>query len=495
MEELEALFASVPLPYAILTMPYPNDPPVVGTNGPAAYCHGTCPDTFQHCLADAGWRFAIRPDIANLIVGQKMEINELTGLKIWSRVSHFDAIGKVGCKNELHFRMGELEKRAGHPMPFYPRTLYPPDEYEQLLEVWPTIPIWIVKPPALSRARMLKLSRSVCDEPPMLPYVVQEYIPRPLLITGRKFDVRLYALVTSAFPLTVYFHENGLALMATSPYDEEGDLSDLTKHITNYEINKDSPNFVPCDEGDEKIENSKWSLLFLFRYFEGLGIDTVKLRKELEEIAMIGILAGLSSARQDHRRNLKRYRRCSYEFLGIDVMLDENMKPWLLEINVSPGLTSSSGLDRRVKREVVYDTFNVIRIMDFSVEDTKNCREYVRVENVLKASLTKERIEEVKSGRVKPWDAPVFADYMIIREFVEEQRRRRGFHRVYPKRKDMDKFDYCIEEFAYEDIVLRDFVKLDNDARFAILMNNLEVVYHGLSPPPASQDGYRCDVQ
>jgi hypothetical protein len=145
-------------------------------------------------------------------------------------------------------------------VPFYPLAFYPPDEYEELLDAWETRPIWILKAPALSRGRAIRVVRAADERPPMLPYVVEEYIPRPLLVTGWKFDVRLYALVTSVSPLVIYFHPGGLCLFATSPYGTDGDLTDLTAHVTNYQINKTSKNFVVCEGLDERVENSKGPL-------------------------------------------------------------------------------------------------------------------------------------------------------------------------------------------------------------------------------------------
>lgn len=42
------------------------------------------------------------------------------------------------------------------------------------------------------------------------------------------------------------------------------------------------------------------------------------------------------------------------------MLLDSNLKPWLLEVNVSPSLHSSSLLDETVKAHLVHDTLNIV---------------------------------------------------------------------------------------------------------------------------------------
>ena len=49
---------------------------------------------------------------------------------------------------------------------------------------------------------------------------VQEYIERPLLIDQFKFDLRIYVLVVAVDPLIVYIYKDGLARLATAPYEK-----------------------------------------------------------------------------------------------------------------------------------------------------------------------------------------------------------------------------------------------------------------------------------
>ena len=53
--------------------------------------------------------------------------------------------------------------------------------------------------------------------------------------------MRLYVLVTSCNPLTIYVYNEGLTRFATMKYDEK-DLDSFI-HLTNYAINKGNENF------------------------------------------------------------------------------------------------------------------------------------------------------------------------------------------------------------------------------------------------------------
>ncbi len=59
-------------------------------------------------------------------------------------------------------------------------------------------------------------------------------------------------------------------------------------------------------------------------------------------------------------------RNCCFEMYGFDILIDSNLKPWLMEVNVCPSLSSSSPLDRRIKHTLLADTLNLIGILNSS---------------------------------------------------------------------------------------------------------------------------------
>ena len=51
--------------------------------------------------------------------------------------------------------------------------------------------------------------------------------------------------------------------------------------------------------------------------------------------------------------------KCCFELLGFDVMLDANMKPWLLEVNSSPAMSQDCDIDHVVKPALIRDAINL----------------------------------------------------------------------------------------------------------------------------------------
>lgn len=53
-------------------------------------------------------------------------------------------------------------------------------------------------------------------------------------------------------------------------------------------------------------------------------------------------------------------RKGSFEQLGYDMMIDENLNPWLIEVNSSPAMDYSTPITRRLVKMVMEDIVKVV---------------------------------------------------------------------------------------------------------------------------------------
>lgn len=206
---------------------------------------------------------------------------------------------------------------------------------------WVGMNIWIVKPGTSSKGSGIECMNALpeilqhCDRMPNR--VVQKYVERPLLLfSGRKFDIRQWVLLRSVAPLRVFLFSECYLRLCNSMYDL-GDLRNKERHISNWQVNKHGRNVV-----------------------EGAAVSLHDFKKELSELSgceecwetrMIPqlhhiVLEVLRSVKEDLVPRAE-----SFEVFGFDVMIDEDLRMWLLEVNLSPGCEGRTAfLERMLER-------------------------------------------------------------------------------------------------------------------------------------------------
>jgi len=51
-----------------------------------------------------------------------------------------------------------------------------------------------------------------------------------------------------------------------------------------------------------------------------------------------------------------------FEILGFDILIDQNLKPWLIEINYTPSFWTDSPLDENIKSDLIKDTLKLLNV-------------------------------------------------------------------------------------------------------------------------------------
>lgn len=368
---------------------------------------------------------------------------------------------------------------------------------------------WIVKPPASSCGRGIRVvaakdtdklladlkrdsgkakrfkktkkqsKRAATPEQPEMckskarQYVVQRYLDNPLLMGGFKFDLRLYVVVTSVDPLRIYLFEEGITRFCTAKYSL-GNTSNRFGHLTNYSINKKNSSFVENENALQENVGSKWSLSALLKHLvaEKVLQDPDILRARIRDVICKTIIAAEAHLTPLHHQFVKKTQNLKcFELFGFDLMLDAQLNPWLIEVNVSPSLMGGSPLDKRVKGLLLSDIFHLVGLQipissipeislpsgfvkpDASATATegtldgdnsarnRTIADTTRANNRFSTSKALHELAldtNVKSFDTKhlEWFAP--SDWDILDAMDDEMARAGNFERIFPNRKHPD---------------------------------------------------------
>eukprot|EP00092_Neocalanus_flemingeri_P000105 GFUD01000107.1.p1 GENE.GFUD01000107.1~~GFUD01000107.1.p1 ORF type:complete len:595 (+),score=129.91 GFUD01000107.1:61-1845(+) len=225
--------------------------------------------------------------------------------------------------------------------------------------------VWIVKPANQARGEGIYLIDNIFDLPSddenrkdVTYAIAQKYISNSFLIKGHKFDMRLYVLVTSVDPLMVYIYGDGLARFASEPYSTDSlDIRNNCIHLTNTSINRENKDSYLDGDQDDAFSGFLWTLSMLKEYLTMAGVDWNNIWSQIQDIVRKTIILGYSSMRVEGEEVTSSYN--CYKLLGLDIMLDSDLKPWVLEVNTDPSLCADP-VDTNLKANMIAEMFNIV---------------------------------------------------------------------------------------------------------------------------------------
>ncbi|CAI9608611.1 unnamed protein product [Staurois parvus] len=264
--------------------------------------------------------------------GHHMKSTAFKSIREYQKLNHFPGSFQIGRKDRLWRNLSKMQARFGRKeFNFFPQSFVLPQDIKLLKKAWEeggTRQKWIVKPPASARGMGIQVIHKWSQLPKKRPLLVQRY--------------------SSSMK----------------------SLSNKFMHLTNYSVNKKNVDYK-ANTDETACQGHKWALKALWTYLNQKGFCSEKIWEKIKEMVIKTIIASDPYVNSLVKMYVQNPRSC-HELFGFDIMLDENLKPWVLEVNISPSLHSNSPLDVNIKGQMIKDLLNLAGFLLPNKEDTSN---------------------------------------------------------------------------------------------------------------------------
>ena len=327
----------------------------------------------------------------------------------WQRINHFPGMTNICRKARLAQSLEIMKKEFPREFSFFPTTYVLPQSFPIFKTLFSSNGrskgTYIIKPDGSAQGKGIFLTRRLEDvENLSTMCVAQQYLRNPLLIDKKKFDLRIYVLVTSCAPLRVYLFRDGLVRICTEEYKRPNtsNMDDRCMHLTNYSVNKRSDKYERDERGAAPTnQGSKRSISWMLDWLSDKkgAAAANKMWSKIGDICTMTIISILPTLQREYasvfqkkgsmqsptsnpeektngchaakppekETNVMGKSRC-FEILGFDIMIDNDLRPSLIEVNHLPSWGTDSPIDEDVKSRVITQALSA---MNINVQDKK----------------------------------------------------------------------------------------------------------------------------
>lgn len=323
-----------------------------------------------------------------------LPLTRLVRLGNWQRTNHFPSMFLICKKGHLSSTLGRMRRKLPNHFTFFPRTWSPWNEQAQLTQYIAAarqrriVKYFILKPESGCQGRGILITRdplTTITTNALTNYVVQEYLHRPLLLEGKKFDLRVYVLLTSIRHPSIFMFNDGLVRICAEDYEAptEDNAKQSCKHLTNYAVNKKSAEYIFNTDAEHGDVGNKRNFRFLNRWLEENGHSAAALWEQVGVLVTKTILSAQPNIAQVYDSCFPTCYNdgyCCFEVLGFDVMIDHRLKPWLIEVNHTPSFATDTPLDYDIKSKLIAETWDIIdcKANDYEKDRQREREEFAR---------------------------------------------------------------------------------------------------------------------
>ncbi|KAJ0176252.1 hypothetical protein K1T71_008426 [Dendrolimus kikuchii] len=207
---------------------------------------------------------------------------------------------------------------------------------------------------------------------------VQEFVQKPFLVDGHKFDIGIYVVITSVNPLRAYWYKGDVLFRYCPAKYYPFDPKTLDKYVI-------GDDYLPTWEVPS-LAHTYTALGYSMKnafdvYATSKGKDTSDMWAEVQN-AISDILL---KKEQHIIKALKHYPSSDnfFEMMRFDLVVDEDLKVYLLEANMSPNLSSAHFRPNQLLYEqVLYNLFSLTGVSTH-LHGSSNSRERTSSQNMV----------------------------------------------------------------------------------------------------------------
>ena len=167
---------------------------------------------------------------------------------------------------------------------------------------------------------------------------------KSFLLNDTKFDLRIFVLVSSVNPLKIYIFRDGVARFCSL----KSKCNSKYSRITNVALNRNA--------NGSNVKDTSVLISNVFSKMEKEGINTNEIWNKIDDIVVLTIISSYKYLLEGDKE--KQYNYC-FQIFGFDILLDEKLNPYLLEVNYRPSLDYYTGFEKRMKVEMIRDAIRI----------------------------------------------------------------------------------------------------------------------------------------
>ena len=242
--------------------------------------------------------------------------------------------------------------------------------------------IWMIKPKLGSLGNKVTILKNFSNIN-LKNYIITKYLYKPFLIKGFKNDFRFHGLVSSIKPLKLYLYNEGFVRLASEKYNISlSDLNNKFAILTNIHINIKNKKKYKYPINISNLEDSNlWNFETFGKYCEKNNINYTKIFIEISDIfikTMISVREKIVKYIENNKYDSSNF----FHLIGFDIIFDQNLKPYLLEMNRRCSFRNNNEAEKFYAFNIIADTLNIVGIRTIN----KN-NEYKNKNDLLKENL------------------------------------------------------------------------------------------------------------